>query len=123
MGQIAIEVSPNTWSLGTVAINTISDWSVFTVTNTGSLIVDLTIKGTDGVGGWSLQTIIDTDTFVIKIDDPSFNITTEDQPLASSISPAADYSFGLQYNSPTSDTYGAGIAQGLSITITASESP
>jgi len=121
IAQISVEVSPDTWSMGSVAINTTSDWSVFTATNTGSVILNFTIKGTDGTGGWSIQTIVDTDTFVIEVDDPSFNITTEEQPLASGINPAAVYGFCLKYKSPTLDTKGAGIGQGLDITITASE--
>lgn len=123
---ISISLSPTTWNIGAISLGQNYESSEFTVSNDGNVAEDVSIKGSNGAGGWTLGTTQGADTFTLSADvSPysSYNITvsTTDTTLVSNLSAGGSSNFKLQYGAPTSDTKGGGVSQNFTITLTATK--
>ncbi|HOZ48235.1 MAG TPA: M4 family metallopeptidase [Candidatus Hydrogenedentes bacterium] len=122
---IAVTVTPDTWAIGPRALSYVGESGTFTVTNAGNIVVDVTVKGGHGTGGWLLQNTPGPNAFALEVDgldDGSYEtvLTTTEQPFADAMPVSSNRTLGLRYRSPTSDTYGAGVAQDVTVTFKAS---
>ncbi|MCX7047512.1 MAG: S8 family serine peptidase, partial [Candidatus Sumerlaeota bacterium] len=123
--QLGVSISPLAWTIGPTPLNAAVVSGAFSATNSGNLSEDFTIKGTDGAGGWLLQSAPGVNAYRVEMDkgrDGSyeFALTKSDQTLAQDMATSGAQTFGLRYSAPTSDTLGAAISQGFIITIKAS---
>jgi hypothetical protein len=124
---VAITVSPDGWTIGSVAFDEVTASPEYTATNTGNVDEDFTIKGANATsGGWLIQTgPVGDDIFMVGADlDPndSYDILlwTTDETLKNAVSFTNGTAvFKLQYSTPSGDTYGQGVAQGFVVTVTA----
>ena len=60
------------------------------------------------------------DRFSVTVTSPPLTLTTANQTLAASVTANGSVNFNLTYAAPTDDSKGAGVAQGFTITLTAS---
>ena len=114
-GQVSVSLTPTSWVIGAIALNTASSQS-FTAT-VGNVSTDLNIKGSNGAGGWSIGTPVAENTFVVAVVDSLITLTTTDQLLAT-VAAYGDESFELTYTAPSADTHGA-VSQDFTVTVTA----
>ena len=119
---VSVSLDSNTWSLGGVSLSSTTSSPSYTATNDGNVAIDLTIKATNGTGGWTLAASAGADAFSVDVTSPALNLTTSDQNLATNVAVSGTKGIDLTYNAPTSDTAGGGTAQDFTITITASKS-
>lgn len=109
--------APGTYGFGTVAVGGTANTSInyFTITNTGSVAVDVTIQGTDATGGDDTWTLSDTATpgeniYGLKAGlddgDDSFDVVvkknTPYNTLVSNLAEDATQDWGLKLWMPTS---------------------
>jgi hypothetical protein len=124
--QMGITVLPNTWTIGPCALNAVVESSSLTVTNTGNVTEDFTVKGGDGAGGWLLSPATGPNAFRVDVDRENdstydFVLTTSELPLALNIpTGGGSRTMRLKYTAPSSDTYGTGVAQHFVVTVRAS---
>lgn len=118
---ISVSLDKTAWSLGPVATGSTSAAETFTA-DVGNTATKLEISGADAAGGWVLDTTAGADKFVVSVADtgPLFSLTTANQTLAAAVPAYGAKEFSLTYSAPTSDTKGAGVNQGFSVTVTAS---
>ncbi len=120
---ISVSLDPDVWDIGAIALEGTDGPEAFTVT-VGNVKTDLDIKGTDGDGGWSLQTAIGTDAFAVLVDPTgeTFQLTTVDQALETEVDAYTDnLTFELNYSAPDGDTKSADVDQDFTVTVTASK--
>lgn len=118
---VSVTVTPDTWNLGAIATSTVYGPQACTATNNGNVRQDLTITGSDGLGGWILGATPGTDTFAVDVDGSP--LSTTPLSLTSGLPASSSYPFNLSYSSPTADTQGGGANHNFTITITASQTP
>jgi len=123
---ISISLTPTSWDIGAISLGQSYESSEFTVSNDGNVAEDISIKATDGAGGWTLGTTTGEDTFTLSADVSPYSsydiaISTSDTAIISNLSSGNSSNFKLQYSSPTSDTKGGGISQNFTITLTAAK--
>ncbi|MBN1903190.1 S8 family serine peptidase [Candidatus Sumerlaeota bacterium] len=123
---ISVTVNPASWNIGSIWLGYTGESGTFTIQNTGNVSEDFAIKGTDGVGGWTLSGAAGQDAFKAeadKDDNGSYELilTTSDQGLFTNITSGGSKLLGLRYSAPTGDTKGNGVPQDFSIIITATK--
>ena len=118
-GEVSVSLTPTSWVIGAIALNTTSSPESFTAT-VGNVSTDLTIMGSGGEGGWAIGTA-GSNTFEVAVDTTPSSITliTTDQPLATAVAAYGEKVFNLTYTAPSEDTYGP-VSQEFSVTVTAS---
>jgi hypothetical protein len=117
--EFMVVVDPNNLDLGQLSLGGVSGPHAATAT-VGNTTTQLDIRATDGAGGWVIGNAAGSDQFRVAVSSPALNLTTTDQQLDAGVVPYASRNFNLTYHAPTADTFGAGVGQGFSITITAS---
>ncbi|MCX5757802.1 MAG: fibronectin type III domain-containing protein [Candidatus Hydrogenedentes bacterium] len=123
---ISIAVSPALWTIGARPLNDVVEAGPFTVQNLGNVGEDISIKGGNGGGGWSLQSVAGTNAFKVEVDkghNGSYEmvLTTGEQTLATNVPVSGVQTLGLKYSAPSGDTIGSGAPQGFTITFKASK--
>lgn len=123
---VSISLDTNTWNIGSISLGTTVESSTFTVTNNGNVAEDISIKTTNGAGGWRIGTIPGENVFKVAADVEPYSsydivISTTETTLITDLTSGNSKSFKLQYNAPTSDTYGGGVDQSFTITLTATK--
>ncbi len=118
---IEVSLDTNTWAIGAIALGSTNGPQAFTAT-VGNIETDLAIRASDGTGGWTLGSPAGADTFEVTSDTGASPLTTGDQVLSADVAAYGNVTFNLTYNAPTSDTFGGGVDQGFTITLTASDS-
>lgn len=119
---ISVSLDNNVWNIGSIGLSQSTSLATVTATNNGNVTVDLDIKGSNGAGGWSIGPQ-SADTFQVSVTSPALVLTTTDQALASALVVSGTKTINLNYQSPTSDSFGGGVDQGFSVTVTASKTP
>jgi len=120
--SISVSLSNSGWDIGAIALSGTNVLPTVLATNDGNVDVDLVIKGANGAGGWAIGTQ-GADTFEVEETNLALTLSTSDQALTTGLAPSDSVTIDLTYKAPTSDTKGPGVAQGFSITITASKTP
>jgi hypothetical protein len=113
-GEPNISVSPTSYDFGTLAVSTTADTGLtyFTITNTGTCTVDITIGGTDMTGGGYTWTLSDSAipgdmTYGMKagLEGGDYTIivkkTTPYNTLKSGLAVSGTQKFGLKLYTPT----------------------
>lgn len=120
---ISVSVSPSTWDIGAIALSGTNGPASFSATNDGNVSEDLSIAGTDGAGGWTLAATAGADAFSVQVDDgvSPFALTTGGSSLASNVAKDGSAGFDLTFGAPTDDTFGGGVDQSFSVTVTATK--
>jgi hypothetical protein len=129
-GEPNISVSPSSYDFGTLGVSTTADTGLtyFTITNTGTCTVDITIRGTDMTGGGYTWTLSDTATpgdmiYGMKagLEGGDYTIivkkSTPYNTLKSGLAVSGTQKFGLKLYTPTS--FSDGNAKSGTITLTA----
>jgi hypothetical protein len=129
-GEPNISVSPSSYDFGTLGVGTTADTGLtyFTITNTGTCTVDITIGGTDMTGGGYTWTLSDTATpgnmiYGMKagLEGGDYTIivkkSTPYNTLKSGLAVSGTQKFGLKLYTPTS--FSDGNAKSGTITLTA----
>ncbi len=116
---ISVSVTPNTWNITPLALTDTAPSPMFTAT-VGNTATRLQIKATNAAGGWTLGSPPALDRFSVTVTSPPLTLTTANQTLAASVTANGSVNFNLTYAAPTDDSKGAGVAQGFTITLTAS---
>ncbi len=122
---LGLSVTPDSWNIGAGPLNNVVESGAFLVQNLGNLAEDISIKGSNGAGGWTLHSAAGTNTFKVEADsgdDGSYEtvISTGEQPVAVNLSASGGAILGLRYTAPSGDTHGAGVAQDFTLTLKAS---
>ena len=102
-------------------------FSAFSILNDGTVPVDITVKGTDLLGGttWTLSdtATAGVNTYGLKVGLGSYNIivrkTAAYNTLVSDLAVGASQSFGIQFLAPTSFSDGVVKTGTLNLTVTA----
>lgn len=124
---ISVTLDQPTWVVGEIALDFVSSPFPVVATNAGNVDIDLVINGTDSGGGWTLGATDASDVYAVEVTpagDSSFALTTGDSSLDAALphTTSNTKSFDLVYNAPSANTFDAGVAQGFTITVTASAS-
>ena len=122
---LEIAVSPSAWDIGPRALGAVVESDTVVTTNTGNVAEDFAISGTDGAGGWLLQSAQGVNAFRVDVDKDKngsydFVLAKSEGTLAADVEVGGVRTLGLKYGAPTLDTIGAGVAQNFVITIKAS---
>ena len=121
LGQVvSVSLDSNFWGIGSVVLGGVSTSPLYTATNNGNVAIDLTIKGTDGDGGWVLAPIAGAEEFSVDLTNPVLNVSTVDQVLATNVAVDGVKIIEMTYGVPVSDTFGGGVDQGFILFVTAS---
>jgi len=120
---ISVSVSPDAWDIGPITLGGSYGPQAFTATNDGNVTEDFAIRGANGAGGWTIGATPGANTFTVTETNDTIVLTTSDQTCATNVAPDGTDSLSLTYDAPTSDTYGGGVDQSFTITVTASASP
>jgi Subtilase family len=118
---VSVSLDSSTWNLGCIELQDTPS-SSYTATNDGDVAVDLSIKATNGAGGWTLAASPGANAFSVDVASPAISLTTADQTVATNVAVSDTRSIGLTYNAPTSDTIGGGVDQSFTITLSATKS-
>ena len=123
---VSISLDTNTWNIGSISLGATVESSAFTVTNDGNVAEDISIKATNGAGGWTIGTTPGENVFKVAADVEPYSsydivLSTTDTVLITNLASGNSKSFKLQYSAPTSDTYGGGVDQSFTITLTATK--
>ena len=123
--QLGIIVTPDQWSIGQQALNYAGESGPYTVENTGNVPVDIAIQGTDGSNGWTLENEAGLDAFKVEADqddDGTYEtvLTTTGKAFATNVPVSGTETLGVRFTAPSSDTFGAGLAQDFGVALTAS---
>ena len=127
IAALGVTLSPGTeWAIGPLSLNKEVESQLFTVTNSGNIAQDFSIKGSDGLNGWNIQSTIAENAFKVEADkgaDNSYEIvlTNSQQALATAVARDNQETFKLQYHTPSQDTIGANVPHNFIITIKASK--
>jgi len=116
---ISVAVAPNSWSLGAIALGNTVGPTTFTAT-VGNRVTKLEIVASDGAGGWAIGPTAGLNQFVVTVSNPPMALSKAYQVLQASVPAYGNKAFALTYSAPTSDDKGAGVSQGLSVTVRAS---
>jgi|GEM_PF-1719041 len=123
---VSVDVLPTSWSLSDIALNTTNDLITCTATNNGNVTESFTIKGADGLNGWTNGAAVGLDTFKVLAgashDGTSWDIAVTNTPgsvLAASVAQNVGQDFQVRYVAPSSDDQGGGTVHGFAITVTA----
>lgn len=120
--DVSVAISPAAdWAIGPIAMGGSSPSPTYAATNDGNVEIDLTIKATNGAGGWSLAASAGVDAFSVALSTPEINLSTSGQSLAICVAPAAAEAINMTYSAPSSETIGAGVDQRFTITVTAAK--
>jgi hypothetical protein len=121
--SLGVSLDESAWNIGPLALGGTASLTDIVATNTGNVAETFAIKGANGAGGWTIGSS-GADSFNVAVSGAAtLNLTATDQTLATGLATAAPgntATFALTYTAPTSDTKGAGVAQGFDITVTAS---
>lgn len=102
--NISVAVSPDAWAIGTIAAGTIVTQTPCTATNDGNVSENLTIAVSNS-GDWTAGAAAAVNVFAMNFGVPGgpypTNITTGGLTLTSGLAAAGIYSFGLEFNAPT----------------------
>lgn len=125
---VSVNVDVATWAIGAKALSDTALSDLVTATNDGNVTEDLLIKATDADGAWTLGAAAGADQFALGLDisDPYETFVAIDKTgvsLKAALVRNAAQTFKMQYSLPTSDTKGGGVAQGFTVTVTASKTP
>ena len=125
---LSVDVQPGAWAIGAIALNGTNTLTSCTATNDGNVAETFTINGANGAGAWANGAAIGADQFMLKasIDSGaswSIAVLNGGNVLKTPVAAGAGLPFQLQYSAPSSDTKGGGVAQGFSVTVTASKAP
>lgn len=122
--QIGVDVTPTSWTLGTMAptasqsswVSTVAGY--FEATNTGNVAEDFTIEaGVTDPSGWTAETSVAVDDYVIGFGigtspydtEPTYTTFTGSTSLATGVAAAGTVDFDLEFTAPaTGSTYDAG---------------
>ena len=118
---ISVSLDSDTWSIGEVSLGATTLPSSYTATNDGNVAIDLDIRATDGAGGWTLESVPGTDEFSVDVTSPAISLSISDQTLATDVAVSGTADIDLTYNAPTGDSYGGGVDQGFTITLSATK--
>jgi hypothetical protein len=118
---VSLSLNGNSWDIGPIAFGDVVASPTFTVTNDGTVPIDLAIKATNAAGGWTLSQSQGANAFVVNLTSPSTTLTTSEQNLANNVAVSGTKGVDLTYRAPTSDTFGGGVDQGFTVTVTATE--
>ena len=118
---VSVSLDSNTWAIGAIALGGTVGPASYTATNNGNVAIDLTIRATNGAGGWTLASSAGAEAFSVAVASPAITLTTSDQALASNVAVSGTKGIALTYSAPTSDTIGGGVDQGFSITVSATK--
>jgi len=118
---ISVSLDSNTWDIGSIVLSGSSVSPSYTATNDGNVAIDLTIKATDGAGGWTLAPAAGANAFRVAVTSPALNLSTSDQSLATNVGVAGTQGIDMTYNAPTSDTYGESVDQQFTVTVSATK--
>lgn len=119
---IEVSLDNNAWNIGAIALGSTNGPTTFEA-EVGNIQTDLSIKGSDAAGGWTLGSPAAEDVFEVSCDAGAGAVvlTDSDQVLQADVSAYGSVSFGVTYNAPTSDTQGGGVDQSFTITVTAAD--
>lgn len=122
IAALGITVTPGSWNIGAQPAGISVESGAFTLENTGNTAEDVSIESSDASHGWVVQSAPGQNAFRLEADrndDGSYEITagTSPQVFAGNVPVSGSESFGLRYSSPSSDTYGAGLAQDFTVTL------
>lgn len=125
IAALGITVTPETWNIGPKPLNHVEESGAFTIQNTGNVAESFSIQGTNASGGWTLQGAIGLNAFKVEADrgdNGSYEtvLSTGELPFATNVAVSGTETLGLRYSSPSSETFGAGVAQDFTITLKAS---
>lgn len=125
---VSVSVDVDTWAIGAKALSETALSAEVTALNDGNVVENFAVKGADGAGAWVLGAAAGADTFALGFDTSApyetfVPIDKTGVAFAASVAVDASQTFEMQYSMPTSDTYGPGVAQGFTITVTASKTP
>jgi hypothetical protein len=116
---LSVTVTPDSWSIGAIALSGTSGPSTFTAT-VGNSATKLEIVGADGAGGWTIASTPGLNQFSVTVTSPTLTLTKTYQVLAASVAAYGSKLFSLTYAAPSSDDKGAGVSQNFTITVRAS---
>ena len=119
--EVAVSLDTNTWVIGPITLGGSDSPATITATNDGNVAADLTIKATNGAGGWTLADSAGANTFSVDLASPAISLSTSDQTLASNVAADGTKAIDLTYNAPTSDAVGPATDQGFTITVSATK--
>lgn len=122
---VSVSLDTDSWNIGATTLGATVDGPTVTATNDGNVTEDFSISGTNGTGGWTLAAGPGANAFAVDVtfDTTTIDLSTSNQALAASVAVSGTAVFDLTYYAPTSDTYGGGVDQGFTITVTAAKSP
>lgn len=122
---VSVSLDTDAWNIGAIALGATVAGPTVTATNDGNVAADFSISGTSGAGGWTLASAAGANAFAVRaaIGASTVNLSTSPQSLKTNVAPGGTAVFDLTYYAPTSDTYGGGVGQGFTITVSAAKAP
>ena len=119
--NITVSVSPGTWAIGTIVAGAVVTEDPCTATNDGNVAEDLTIAVSNSAA-WTAGAAAAANVFAMDVGASggpyNTNIPTIGVSLTSGLAAGNPYSFGLEFNSPTSSTDYT--EQAITVTVAAS---
>ena len=117
---VSVALDSNAWTIGVISLAGSYGPQSYLATNDGNVPIDLVIRATDGAGGWNLESAPGPDEFSVDVTSPPISLSSiSDQTLATDIAVSGTADIELTYNAPISDSYGGGVGQGFTITLSA----
>jgi len=126
ISEIGVSVTPGAWIIGPRPLNYVGESGPYTVENTGSVVEDITIFGSNGTNGWTLAADVGLNAFKVEVDkddDGTYEtvLSTGEQVFATNVPVSGTETLGLRYSAPNGDSYGGGLPQDFTITVKAAE--
>lgn len=118
---VSVSLDNHTWTIGAITLGSTAGPALYTATNNGNVAINLTIRATNGAGGWTLAPSPGPNAFSVTVASPSITLRTSDQALAANVAVGGTKPISLTYWTPTSDTIGGGVSQGFSIIVSATK--
>ena len=120
--EVSVSLDYEVWNIGPIALGGGPYASpAITATNDGNVAIDLTIAGTDGNGGWSLAASATDDAFAVDVNTGAVALSTGGDSLASNLAKDGTQGIAMSYSPPTTDSYGGGVDQGFTVTVSATQ--
>ncbi len=118
---VSVSLNSNTWNIGPVDLGDSVGPVSYAATNDGNVAIDLSIRATNGAGGWTLASSPGANAFSVGLASPAIPLTTSDQTLATNVAVSGTKTIDLTYSAPTSDHFGGGVNQEFTVTVSASK--
>ncbi len=115
---VSVSLDVNTWTIGAIALSGTDASPTFTATNDGNVAEDISIRGTNSAGGWTLGTA-GADTFQVDETNSVTTLSTTAQLIASDVAVSGTVTINMNYTAPSSDTLGGGVDHSFTITVSA----